>query len=111
MARVRRIVGNGSELNRPQKRNAIDTRFWPSFRGEAGAGRGAPLASGGRDPSRFKTILPGVTHSAKPQDLSGVSVLDCHEVVDCHPLTHQPETTFAILSPPLEPSTEGDPGR
>ena len=32
----------------------------------------------------------GITHSAQPQNLSGVSVLDCHEVIhDCSPLTHQ----------------------
>ena len=41
----------------------------------------------------------GVAHSAQSQDLSGMPVPDCHEVIhDCPPLTSAPKKLLAILS-------------
>src|SRR5215467_2031284 len=56
--------------------------------------------SWGQEPIEVQNDLAlGVTHSAQPQDLSGVSVLDCYEVIhDCPSLTHQlRKNLFAIL--------------
>src|SRR5690242_10258351 len=48
-------------------------------------------------------LAPGVAHSAQPQDLSGVPVPDCHEVIhDCPPLTYQLRKLLAILSLSLQ---------
>jgi hypothetical protein len=53
----------------------------------------------------------GITHSTQPQDLSGVPVLDCHEVIHDCPLltTSAPKEVLAILS--FGPRTGGEPSR